>query len=223
MNMRALLMEAIGTFALIFIGAGSICADVSFGGGGLVGVALAHGLALGLLVSAGAAVSGGHYNPAVTIAMALTGKLPLGSAAGYIVAQLVGGTVGAALLRVLFTDMPAGLGATVLGDGVSVGQGVLLEAVLTFFLVFVIFGMAVDPRAPKHVFGLCIGLVLTMDILAGGPLTGASMNPARSFGPAVISKTWADHWVYWVGPILGGAIGGLLYSQVFLPKEDEAV
>jgi len=220
--MPVLLMEAIGTFALIFIGAGSICSDISFGGGQLVGVALAHGLVLSILVTVGGPISGGHFNPAVTVAMLVTGKIRMARGAGYILAQLIGGTLGALLLRPIFPDLPAGLGATVLGDGVSVMQGVLIEAVLTFFLVFVVFGVAVDPRGPKQLFGFCIGLTLAFDILAGGPLTGASVNPARSLGPALASGTWSAHWVYWVGPLLGGAIGGLLYNQVFLGDSERA-
>jgi MIP family channel proteins len=178
-------------------------------------------LVLGIFVTVGGPISGGHLNPAVTVAMLLTGRISLPRSLSYILAQLVGGTLGALLLRPIFPDLPAGLGATVLGDGVTPMQGVLIEAVLTFFLVFVVFGVAVDPRGPKQLFGICIGLVLTFDILAGGPLTGASMNPARSLGPALASGTWTAHWVYWVGPLLGGAIAGLAYNQFFLPAGEE--
>jgi aquaporin Z len=220
--MPILLMEMIGTFAWIFIGAGSICSDVSFGGGQLLGVALAHGLVLAVFVTVAGPISGGHFNPAVTVAMLLTGRIRLARALSYIVAQLVGATLGGLLLRPIFPDLPAGLGTPMLGDGVSAMQGVLIESVLTFFLVLIWFGAAVDPRGPKQAFGFCIGLVLTFDILAGGPLSGAAVNPARAFGPALASGTWSAHWVYWAGPLLGGAIGGLLYNQFFLGAAPEA-
>lgn len=217
---NASLAEAVGTFTLIFIGAGSILADHLTGGQvGLVGIAFAHGLAIGTMVLALGAVSGGHFNPAVTVGFLVTGRQPLGRGLAYIVAQLLGASVAALLLTAAFpeaTRQTVHLGTPVLAAGVTAGVGIVVEAVLTFLLVFVIFGTAVDPRGPTAVAGLAIGLVITMDILAGGALTGAAMNPARAFGPALFSNFWENHIVYWVGPLWGAAAAALLYHRALL-------
>lgn len=205
-NGRALLAEFIGTFGLIFMGAGAIIVDAHIEGrAGLVAIALAHGLAIFLGVSFSAHLSGGHLNPAVTVGFMTTKRIGAGAGLAYIVSQLLGGLAAAIALKVV---MPGGA-----------GQALLVEFILTFFLVFVIFGTAVDPRGPKSIFPLCIGMTITMDILVGGPLTGGSMNPARSFGPALVSGLWTEHWVYWVGPILGGAVAALLYDTVLMEKK----
>lgn len=217
---KASLAEAVGAFSLIFIGAGSILADHLTGGKvGLVGIAFAHGLAIGTMVLALGAISGGHFNPAVTLGFLVTGRQPLGRGLSYIVSQLLGASVAALLLTAAFpetTRRAVHLGTPMLASGVTAGIGIVVEAVLTFLLVFVIFGTAVDPRGPKAVAGLAIGLVITMDILAGGVLTGAAMNPARAFGPALFSGVWANQLVYWVGPLLGGAAAALLYQRALL-------
>jgi len=220
------LAEAIGTFALIFFGAGSIVMDHYTGGGvGLVGIALAHAVALAVAITATAHISGGHINPAVTIG-AWIGKVIDGRMALiYIVAQLLGAVVAASFLSSLYPAASVeavSLGTPMLADGVSVSTGIMVEAILTFFLVFAVFGTAVDARAPK-LGGWAIGLVLVFDILAGGPLTGASMNPARTFGPALVGGHWANHIVYWVGPILGGIVAAGVYSRLLMPKTDAAV
>lgn len=221
---RASLAELIGTFALVFIGAGAIIIDSHTEGGvGLLGIAFAHGLVLSVVVTATMNISGGHINPAVTFG-ALLGRLIDGKTALlYVVAQLAGAVLAGLLLKALYPPAAAaavGLGTPVLADGVGFTRGVLIEAVLTFLLVFAVFGTAVDPRAPK-VGGFGIGLVLVFDILAGGPLTGASMNPARTFGPALAGGVWTDHLVYWIGPLLGGGVAALLYSHLLLaPKRD---
>jgi len=224
---RRALAEFIGTLALIFIGAGSILSDRLAGGEvTLVGIALAHGLTIAVMVSAFGHISGAHLNPAVTVGALVANKISPVDAAVYWISQLAGGVSGALLLTLVFdpaTRQAANLGTPGLGAGVTVGQGLVFEIVATFFLVIVVCATAIDPRgAFKIVAGLPIGLVITFDILAGGPLTGASMNPARTFGPAAVGGFWANHWIYWVGPLVGGAIAGLLYSTFFLRRSDVA-
>ncbi|HXF83560.1 MAG TPA: aquaporin [bacterium] len=215
---RSLVAEAVGTLALVFIGAGSIIADQLTGGRvGLVGIAFAHGLAIATMVAAAGHVSGGHFNPAVTLGFAATGRLPAGTALAYVAAQLAGASIGALLLTVGFPEaarQAVGLGTPVLARGIAAGPGIVIEAVLTFFLVFVVFGVAVDARAQRPAAPLAIGFVITMDILAGGALTGGAMNPARVFGPALFSGVWANHLVYWVGPALGGLLGAWGYTAL---------
>lgn len=210
------LVEAIATFVLIFVGAGSIIANAASGGAsGLVGVALAHGLAIFAGVAATGHVSGGHINPAVTIGFLVTRRIDFGTAAAFIIAQLVGAVVGALLLRAVFpqaTWSAAGvhLGATELSAGASFPIGVLVEGILTFILVFVVFQTAGHPEGPKAIAPLAIGLTVALDILVGGPLTGAALNPARALGPAVAGGYWNNHLVYWVGPIAGAGVAALV-------------
>ncbi|MDA4129823.1 MAG: aquaporin [Thaumarchaeota archaeon] len=212
-------VEALGAFLLTFIGAGSIIATQ---GNQLIVIALAHGIALSIAVSAAMNISGGHINPAVTIAMLATKKISAPHALVYIISQLVGAIIAGALLMVLY---PAAMGNLVhwgtpgLGPDTSVAQGILFEAVLTFILVFAIFGTAVDPRHPK-IGGFGIGLAIGIDIMAGGPFTGAAMNPARAIGPAIASGTFANWYVYWIGPILGAVIAALLYNYVILKNQN---
>lgn len=217
---KAFLAEAVGTFALIFIGAGSVLADSLTGGKvGIVGIAFAHGLAIGTMVLAVGAVSGGHFNPAVTLGFLVTGRQPVGGGLAYMAAQLIGASIAALLLTASFpeaTRTAVHLGTTSLAPGVTPGVGIVIEAILTFLLVFVIFGTAVDPRGPKAVAGLAIGLVITMDILVGGALTGGAMNPARAFGPALFSNFWENQYVYWVGPFLGAIVAALVYQRALL-------
>jgi len=217
MNYKAWIAEFVGTFALVFIGVGAIAAnEITGGGSGLVGIALAHGLTIAVMVSATAAISGGHINPAVTFGALLTKKIDAGNAAGYIASQCAGGIAGAAMIKVVVPAAALGavsMGTPALGEGISAGKGVLLEAVLTFFLVFVVFGSAMDARAPK-MGGLFIGLTVALDILMGGPLTGAAMNPARHLGPALLGGGTANLWVYWVGPLAGGALAALFYHHL---------
>jgi MIP family channel proteins len=218
---KPLVAEVIGTFTLIFAGAGAIIAnEASRGGVGLLGIALAHGLAIGVMVSALGAISGGHFNPAVTLGFLVSGRIPAARAVAYAIAQLVGATLGGLALWVTYPAAAARIAATHLGTpalaaGFSPGAGALLEAIGAFFLVMVVFGTAVHPSAPR-IGGLAIGLTITMDILAFGVLTGAAVNPARAFGPALVSGVWADQWVYWVGPLAGGACAGLLYGRGYL-------
>ncbi len=214
MNPRALLAEFVGTFTLVFAGVGSIAANQMSGGAvGLTGIALAHGLAIGIMVSATMAVSGGHLNPAVTFGALLGGKITMQNAIAYVVSQCLGAIVAAWFITLAIPGPvveAVKLGTPALGNGVSAGEGVVVEAVLTFFLVFVVYGTAMDARAPK-VGGLFIGLAVAMGVLAGGPLTGAALNPARHIGPALVGGGLGDTWLYWVGPLLGGGAAGLVY------------
>ena len=211
--------EFIGTFTLIFIGVGAIHnASDPTAGVGLLGVALAHGLAIAVMVSATAGISGGHLNPAVTFGLLVGGKISLKDAVGYWVAQLAGGAAAAFLLIPLLGKQAVYDGTPELGHGTTAGAAIVIELVTTFFLVFVVYGSAVDARAPK-IGGLAIGLTVALDILFAGPLTGAAMNPARTFGPALASGHWVNHFVYWVGPMLGGGLAGLIYG-CFLIKDD---
>jgi aquaporin Z len=215
--------EVVGTFALVFIGAGSVVIlSAAVGPGGVVGIALAHGMVLAVMVSNLGHISGAHFNPAVTISAWVVGKIETIRAGVYIVAQLAGAAAGALLLRLALPESiwkGASLGATLLNHqvGITAGKGVLIEAVLTFFLVFTVFAAAIDDRGVfKAIAGLSIGFVLIFDILMGGLLTGASMNPARSFGPALVAGKWTDFWVYLIGPVTGGIIAGALYWFVYL-------
>jgi MIP family channel proteins len=215
--------EFIGTFALIFIGVGAIHNNTdSSAGVGLLGVALAHGLTIAVMVSATGAISGGHLNPAVTFGVLIGGKMKLAEAVAYWFSQLAGAVAAGMLLLAIYGldgRTIVAKGTPDLAPGIDPGIGILVETVLTFFLVFVVYGTAVDARAPK-IGGLAIGLTVALDILFGGPLTGAAMNPARTFGPALASGHWNNHLVYWIGPMTGGALAGLIYGH-FLIKESK--
>lgn len=200
MNKNIFLAECIGTFALIFIGAGA----VAVGAGGVVGVAFAHGLTLMAFAYTFGQISGTHINPAVTFGVALSGEMTWTEAIFYWAAQLLGGTLGAAALLLVFGGASNGLGATVLADGVSPLQGLLLEAIMTFFLVTSVLFGAIRGEAGQFA-GLVIGFTLTLGILMGGPLTGASLNPARTFGPALFTGTLNQFWIYLAGTLAGAA------------------
>lgn len=212
--------EFIATFALVFVGAGAICADAANGGShGITGIALAHGLTIMVMVYATAHLSGGHINPAVTLAMWVTRQMRGDLAGYYVAAQLLGGLAAACLLKWIypeFVNAAPFLGNPELNHALpqmSVGLGIAVEAILTFFLVFVIFAVGVDGRGLKPAVGLAIGLTITADILMGGPLTGAAMNPARAFATAAVTSRWTDQIVYWVGPLLGGVVAGKTYMR----------
>ncbi|MGH9360884.1 MAG: MIP/aquaporin family protein [Thermoanaerobaculia bacterium] len=224
---RPCVAELVGTFYLCFIGAGSICMNEALPAGskiGFIGIALAHGLALSVAVSATMAVSGGQLNPAVSIALYITKKIDGARAAAFIGSQLLGALLAGLFLRWIFPDQvggPAFLGTPGIDEPrISPGEAVAIEAVLTFLLLFSIFGTAVDPRAPK-IAGFGIGLTVAFDILVGGPLTGAAMNPARHLGIALAAWHLDRSWVYWLGPVLGAAAGALVYDRLILegPKE----
>jgi aquaporin Z len=223
--------EFVGTFALVFIGAGSILTlgeSLNFarfpGPVGplftLVAVALAHGLAIGVMVSAVGHISGGHFNPAVTLGFLLTRRLAPVLGLVYWLAQLGAAVLAALLLRWLYPAAvrdSVNLGTPGLAARVTSWQGFVIEIVLTFFLVWVIFATAADPGGTfKSIAGLAIGLTITLDILMGGPLTGAAMNPARAFGPQLVQNAWADGWVWYAGPFAGGALAALAYEWLYL-------
>jgi aquaporin TIP len=222
---QRLLAEFVGTFALIFVGAGSIVAagfpvtDV-LPGAGLVTIALAHGLVIATMVTAVGHVSGGHFNPAVTVGVWVTRRMGSLEAVAYILTQLVAAIAGAALLRAVIPQeiwQNADLGATLVAPGVSDAQAITIEAVLTFFLVWVVVATAiVEDGAFAKVAGLAIGFVIAMDIMMGGPFTGASMNPARSLGPAVVGGNYTGLWIYFIGPVIGSALAALAYDLVIL-------
>jgi MIP family channel proteins len=218
---RATIAEAVGTFALVFIGAGSICLNEYTGHAlGLLGIAISQGLILSVAVTATAAISGGHLNPAVTFGFFIIGKMGRDLALRYAGAQLLGATLAAFSLRWIFAEhvwRPALLGTPDLAPDLTTIPGIFLEAILTFLLVFAFWGTLVDERAPR-IGGFGIGLTLCSAILMGGPLTGAALNPARAFGPALASAHWGSHLVYWLGPLLGGGAAAFFYNN-FLMKD----
>jgi MIP family channel proteins len=215
-KLRPCIAEFIGTFALIFVGIGAI----KTAGENVLAVALAHGLTIAAFASATMHISGGQLNPAVTFGLVCSGHMTWGAAIRYWIAQLSGGIAAAYICLGLFGADVVVNGTPQLattGQPITPGQGILVEAILTFFLVFVVHGTAVDGRAHR-VAGLAIGATITLDILFGGPLTGAAMNPARVFGPAVAAWFWKAHYVYWIGPLLGGALGGFVY-RLFIERK----
>lgn len=223
--LRRAVAEFVGTFTLIFIGCGSIVAANTIHDTSLIGVAIAHGLAIGVMVSALGHISGAHFNPAVTFALLVNRRIKPALACVYWVAQLAGAAVAALLVQQLLpraASEAVNLGVPALGNGVDAAAGFGLEAILTFFLAWVIIASAVDPRGTfKSIAGLAIGLTITIDILFGGPFTGAAMNPARAFGPQLVGDHWANGWVWYAGPLLGATVAMVLYQFLYLrPGKD---
>jgi len=209
---RRAVAEFVGTFTLIFVGGGAGIVS----GHDIVAVALANGLAIGIMVSNLGHISGGHFNPAITLGFVATRRIAGSLAAVYWAAQLAGGIVAALILRWLL-HRPASLGSVPHVAGIGVGRGLVVEMVLTFFLVWAVFATAVDPGgAFKSIAGLAIGLTITIDVFMGGPLTGAAMNPARAFGPELANNFWAQGWIYWIGPIVGGLVAAIAYDWLYL-------
>lgn len=213
MNTKNLVAEFIGTFALIFIGAGALAITEA----NLVGVALAHGLVIVTFAYAYGHISGTHINPAVTLALLIAGEIQIAAAVGYWIVQFLGGILGAFALKFVLPEV-GDLGVTILGNGVTPMQGLIVEIILTFFLVNTIFNTAVSGKAGNFA-GLAIGLTLVLSILMGGPLTRASLNPARTLGPAIASGNYADIWLYFVGPAIGAVLAALLYIGVLKDKD----
>ena len=224
-NNRAYLAEFIGTFFLCFAGIGAFLSStpVVGGGGGLVAIALGYGLALAVAVSTFGAISGAHFNPAITIGMAIVGRIGPAAAGIYILVQLLGATAAALVCRAMFPSDVLGqtalVGLPLPAPWVSTGTLLFGEAVITFLLMIAFFGAAVDERGKAVKIGaLAIGLTAAANVLALGAVTGASMNPARSFGPALVSGVWNFHIYYWIGPIIGAAAAAVLYDKVLLDR-----
>lgn len=245
---RAVAAEFIATGLFVFLVTGAIVAANALttlefvqstpvpGVGFIIAIALTAGLSFALLVAATAKISGGHINPAVTFAAAATGKMKISTGVLYILAQLAAAILGSLLLKLVIAGPVEGnLGATtisvfepavgggLLDDAVGNGAGaaLLVEAVLTFVLVFVVFATAFDRKGMAHLAPIAIGLAIVVDHFVGIPLTGASMNPARSFGPAVVADVWDDQWIYWFGPLIGAAVAALVYEFVFMDRDDD--
>jgi aquaporin NIP len=211
--LRRAAAEGIGVFALVFAGCGAIVAEAVHPGTlGTVGIALVFGLIVMAMVYATGHLSGAHLNPAVTLAFALTRHFPRSETVAYLVAQVTGALIAAALLAAIWPDEPASLGATL--PTVGTGSAFAYEVVLTAFLMFVIMAVATDTRAVGAAAAIAIGGTVGLDALFGGPVTGASMNPARSLGPALLSGELRDLWLYLTAPLLGAAIGALAYQLV---------
>jgi aquaporin TIP len=242
---RAVAAEFIATGLFVFLGTGAFVVGNAWyvevrstatvpAPGLVVTVALASGLALMALMAAVVKISGGHINPAVTFAAAITGKMKVSTAALYVGGQVVAAILACLLLKgIIAAPMELGLGAHGLGpttepailleDQVAsgAGAGLLVEAVLTFALVFVFFAVVLDPKGLTHLAPAAVGLTYMVGQLVAIPLTGASMNPARSFGPAVVANVWSDHWIYWLGPLIGAGIAAIVYEFVFLQRGEE--
>ena len=205
--------EGLAAFALVFAGCGAVVSNAQYDGAlGSVGVSLVFGLIIMVMVYATGHLSGAHINPAVTVAFTLTRHFPPRDAAAYVGAQTVGATLGALALLAVWPGKPGDLGATV--PSVGVGSALVYEVLLTAFLMFVIMAVATDTRAVGAAAAIAIGGTVGLDALFGGPVTGASMNPARSFGPALAAGEWQDFWVYIAGPVIGAALGALAYQLV---------
>ncbi len=218
------LAEFVGTFAIVFFGAGSVCVSRMNESLGLVGISLSFGITVAVMVSSLGHVSGAHFNPAVTFMALVTRRIVPSLAVLYVGAQLAGGVVADFILRAAFEEpiwKAVNLGTTDLHASLGSLTGLCVEIILTFFLVLVIFGTAIDARGHK-LGGVAIGAVVCLDILVGGPLTGASMNPARTFGPALMSGTWSHHWIYWVGPLVGAVSAAWVYEQWMAPRDPES-
>ncbi len=211
-TLAPLVAEVLGTFLFFFVGAGAAAA-----GGDLLAVALAHGLVLAVLVSSLGAVSGAHFNPAVTVGVFVFGRIDAVKAASYIVAQLIGAVLAGLTLVALFPG--SSIGTPALGEGISPATGTAIEAILTAVLLFAVLGTAIDARAPR-VGGLAIGLAVGADILMGGTLTGAAMNPARWFGPALASGDLSNAYVWIVGPLAGAIAIAAIYRYLLLPEAE---
>jgi len=215
-DFRRSVAEFVGIFSLTFVGAGAIMAS----GNNLLAVAAAHGLILAIMVSAVGHISGAHFNPAITFGFLITGRIVPRLAVVYWTAQFAGATLAALLLRWIFPDLivkGAHLGAPSLSPAIGVFPGLVLELIMTFFLAWVVFATAADPRgAFTSIAGFAIGLTVAADILMGGPLTGAAMNPARAFGPELVDGYWADAWIWYIGPLLGAGIAAVAYEYLYL-------
>jgi len=224
--LKKYIAEFLGAFTLVFVAAGAVCADYYLRktggqGLGLLGIALAFGLATASVIYAIGYISGAHVNPAVTIACWVTKRMDPNTAIKYIIFQMLGASVAGYILKTLFPDalFTVYLGSGALGNGVTTMQGIIMEFIISFLLVLTIFGTAIDKRAIKGFSGMAIGLVVLFGVLIGGAISGGIMNPIRAFGPALASGQFTHHYIWWIGPILGGIAAALLYDNVFAEKE----
>ena len=232
-NPRAWLAEAIATYGLVFFGPLSVILAISSFGEGLstmsvLFISLAHGGAIALMIYTFGHISGAHINPAVTIPMIITKKIGITDGIGYIIFQLIGAVAAAATLKAILPELGAKVNFATQGGpsdliDKSIASGFAIEAVLTFFLVMVIFMTAVHKKASPGWHGFTIGGMIFLIHLVGVPLTGASVNPARTFGPALISGFWEYHWLYWAAPIVGGIIAGVLMNYIYVNKAEKEV
>ncbi len=219
-TLRAPVAEFVGTALFVLVGAGSIVANVS-GSSGSLGIALAHGVGLAVLVTVMMPISGGHLNPAVSVALWIGDQIDTKTLARYVGAQLLGAIVGALLIKGLFPASMvriSSLGTPQLSGAVGLFEGIALEALFTFLLISAVYGTAVSSQA-QRVGGFGIGLALFVCALGGGVLTGAALNPARAFGPALVSWSWHAQAVYWIGPLLGAAVAAALWKYLLLPRD----
>ena len=211
---KKLIAEFLGTFTLIFVGAGAIMT----GKADLLGIALAHGLAIAIMIAALGGISGGHFNPAVTFGFLVTKRISIEKAAQYWVSQLLGAAFAAWTLKSVYGSMAGSVGSASLSQGVSPMKAMLAEGIGTFLLMLVIVGTAIDKRG-SFAAGFPIGLTISSVILVIGPMTGAALNPARWFGPALVTGTWSNAWVWIIGPLLGAGLAALGYNWLLNPKE----
>ncbi|KAG5572670.1 hypothetical protein H5410_062436 [Solanum commersonii] len=224
-SIKAYIAEFISTLLFVFAGVGSaiaynkVTADAALDQSGLVAVAVCHGFALFVAVAIAANISGGHVNPAVTFGLALGGQITVLTGLFYWIAQLLGAIVASYLLKVVTGGMVVPIHGVAAGVGAA--EGVVMEIIITFALVYTVYATAADPKngALGTIAPIAIGFIVGANILAAGPFSGGSMNPARSFGPAVVSGNFAGIWIYWVGPLVGGGLAGLIYSNVFMNHE----
>lgn len=219
---RSLVAEFIGTMLFVFVGAGSVVANAASGNGlGITGIALAHGVGIGVLITMMMRISGGHLNPAVSLGVWLARKIDGKTLGSYVAVQLVGAVVGALLIKAFFPASVAratSLGTPQMAAAMGLFMGIAIEALLTFFLVSAVLGTVVSVDAPS-VGGFGVGLAIFACIMVGGGLTGAAMNPARAFGPALVASDWYAQVVYWIGPLLGAAAAGAVWKLLLLPKD----
>ncbi len=223
------LAEFVGTFALVFIASGAVCADFYLRqtggqGLGLLGISIAFGVVVIAVIYATSYVSGSHVNPAVTISFWITKRMEPNMAIMYIISQIGGAILAGAALKTLYPNAARTvfLGTCMLAPGVSIARGILMEFIITFLLVFTIYGTLVDKRASAGFAGVAIGLVALFGVMIGGTISGGAMNPARVFGPALASGQFTHHYVWWIGPILGGIVAGIVYDQIFAERKGKA-